>query len=186
MKRGKPILTYDFDGVIHGYDSGWRGATVIPDPPVPGALEHLVGSFGHFQPAVHSSRSHQWGGIGAMKRYIYNHLTWLGGCDPANIHDPSYRVPEWWSDYIATHSGMEPWTHEVHHSAKRVVRSILWPIFKPAAVYSIDDRGHQFDGTWPAHSDIAAFKPWNKRPEQSQAALRLKAALPSRDDVQER
>lgn len=160
----KPILVYDFDGVIHGYDSGWKGAAVIPDPPVPGALEHLVASFAHFQPAVYSSRSHQWGGIRAMKRYIYTNLVSLGGCDPMNINDPSYRLPEWWSNYIHQHNAMEPWTHEVHHAAKRVVRSIMWPIFKPAATYSIDDRGHQFDGTWPAHAAILAFKPWNKRP----------------------
>lgn len=158
----KPILVYDFDGVINSYKSGWLGATVIPDPPVPG-VQHIVASFDRFQPAVHSSRSHQWGGIRAMKRYIYNNLTWLGGCDPMNIHDPGYRVPEWWADYIAKHSAMEPWTHEVHHAAKHVVRSIMWPIFKPPGHFSIDDRAHQFDGTWPDHAAIAAFKPWNKR-----------------------
>lgn len=159
----KPILVYDFDGVIHGYTSGWKGATVIPDPPVPGALEHLVGSLSRFQPAVHSSRSHQWGGIRAMKRYIYTNLYYLGGCDPMNIHDPNWRTPEWWADYIAANSSMEPWPHEVHRAAKKVVREIMWPIFKPPAVYSIDDRGHQFDGTWPSFDDIAGFKPWNKR-----------------------
>jgi hypothetical protein len=30
----KPILCLDFDGVIHSYSSGWKGADVIPDPPV--------------------------------------------------------------------------------------------------------------------------------------------------------
>ena len=159
----KPILVYDFDGVLHGYQSGWKGAAVIPDPPVPGALEHLVGSFERFQPAILSSRSHQWGGRAAMKRWLYNQLTWLGGYDPMNIHDPTYRIPDWWSHYIHANSAMEPWTHEVHHAAKRVVREIKWPLFKPPAVYTIDDRAHQFDGTWPDHEAIAAFKPWNKR-----------------------
>ena len=28
----KPILCLDFDGVIHSYISGWKGADVIPDP----------------------------------------------------------------------------------------------------------------------------------------------------------
>jgi hypothetical protein len=32
----KPILCLDFDGVLHSYTSGWKGAAVIPDPPVPG------------------------------------------------------------------------------------------------------------------------------------------------------
>ena len=163
MTRRKPILVYDFDGVIHSYTSGWKGAAVIPDPPVPGALEHIVRSFLDFQPAIFSSRSHQWGGIRAMKRYVFNHLISLGGVDPTNIHDPAYRVPDWWADYIHENSAMEPWPNEVHASAARVVREIKWPIFKPAAIYSIDDRGHQFDGTWPTHASIAHFKPWNKR-----------------------
>ena len=29
----KPILCLDFDGVVHSYTSGWKGADVIPDPP---------------------------------------------------------------------------------------------------------------------------------------------------------
>ena len=37
----KPTLCVDFDGVIHSYISGWKGADVIPDPPVPGAIEAL-------------------------------------------------------------------------------------------------------------------------------------------------
>lgn len=165
MKNRKPILVYDFDGVISPYKHGWRGAAIIDnDPAVPGALEHLVGSFERFQPAVFSSRSHQWGGIRAMKRYIYDNLVSLGGCDPSNLHDPGYNIPEWWASYVHGNSAMEPWTHEVHNAAKRVIREIKWPIFKPPALYSIDDRGHQFNGTWPTHAEIAAFKPWNKRP----------------------
>lgn len=31
----------DFDRVIHSYVSGWQGPGVIPDPPVPGAIEWL-------------------------------------------------------------------------------------------------------------------------------------------------
>ncbi len=37
----KPILCLDFDGVIHSYTSGWKGADVIPDPPVEGAMQFI-------------------------------------------------------------------------------------------------------------------------------------------------
>lgn len=70
---GKPILCLDFDGVIHSYTSGWQGATVIPDPPVPGALEFMLRALEDFDVVVFSSRSNQRGGISAMQAYIKQH-----------------------------------------------------------------------------------------------------------------
>ena len=32
----KLSVVFDFDGVIHSYKSGWKGETVIPDPPTEG------------------------------------------------------------------------------------------------------------------------------------------------------
>jgi len=37
----KKTVVFDFDGVIHLYSSGWKGADVIPDPPVPGIREAI-------------------------------------------------------------------------------------------------------------------------------------------------
>src|SRR5882672_3079773 len=37
----KPILCLDFDGVLHSYSSGWKGADVIPDAPTPGMAAFL-------------------------------------------------------------------------------------------------------------------------------------------------
>lgn len=37
----KQTVVFDFDGVIHSYTSGWQGATIIPDEPVPGIKEAL-------------------------------------------------------------------------------------------------------------------------------------------------
>ena len=39
---GKYTVVFDFDGVIHSYTSGWKGAVVIPDPPVPGIKEAIA------------------------------------------------------------------------------------------------------------------------------------------------
>ena len=37
----KQTVVFDFDGVIHSYTSGWKGAGVIPDEPVPGIKDAL-------------------------------------------------------------------------------------------------------------------------------------------------
>ena len=40
-------VVFDFDGVIHSYKSGYKGKSVIPDPPVPGirkAIEEIRAS----------------------------------------------------------------------------------------------------------------------------------------------
>lgn len=66
----KPILCMDFDGVIHSYSSGWKGANVIPDPPVPGALQFLAAAMEVFTVAIYSSRSHQEGGTHAMREWL--------------------------------------------------------------------------------------------------------------------
>ena len=62
----KPILCVDFDGVIHSYSSGWQGADVVSDPPVPGAIDFLVRAGERFDVRIYSSRSSQPGGIEAM------------------------------------------------------------------------------------------------------------------------
>ena len=69
----KPILCVDFDGVLHSYESGWQGADVIPDPPVPGAIEFLQAALEFFEVHIFSSRSHQPGGIPAMERWVRHH-----------------------------------------------------------------------------------------------------------------
>ena len=67
----KPILCLDFDGVCHSYVSGWKGAAVIPDPPVPGMWDFLADATeAGFEVHVFSSRTHQDGGKDAMKRWF--------------------------------------------------------------------------------------------------------------------
>ncbi len=71
----KLILCLDFDGVIHSYTSGWKGAINIPDPPVPGALEFINAAMEHFKIAVLSSRSGHPEGPYEMRKWLRKH--WL-------------------------------------------------------------------------------------------------------------
>jgi hypothetical protein len=66
----KKSLCIDFDGVIHSYTSGWQGVDVITDPPVPGALEWLRDMCEEFEVHIFSSRSHQDGGLRAIRGYL--------------------------------------------------------------------------------------------------------------------
>lgn len=66
----KPTLCLDFDGVIHSYASGWQGETVIPDPPVDGAIEFLYEAVKHFEVCIFSTRSATVEGRQAMCRWL--------------------------------------------------------------------------------------------------------------------
>ena len=153
--KKKLILCLDFDGVIHSYKSGWKGARVIPDPPVPGALEFLVKATQHFQVVILSSRSHQWGGRRAMKKWVFQNLVDLtrGGFG---------ETPYWWRARVAVTAFADPWPDEVRHAAKNIIKSIKWPLFKPPAQITIDDRAITFTGEWPTVETLLDFKPWNK------------------------
>lgn len=94
MNRLKiPVLCVDFDGVIHSYSSGWRGARNIPDPPVEGAVEWLIsliagGKDGSplFSVQIYSSRSRYFGGRRAIRKWL---LRWgLTGRELARIKFP--------------------------------------------------------------------------------------------------
>lgn len=96
----KPILCLDFDGVLHSYTSGWKGADVIPDPPVPGAIAFLREAVKRFRVAIFSSRSNQTGGQRAMREWLGYHacnerlsddeeLAWLGALEWPNEKPPA-------------------------------------------------------------------------------------------------
>ena len=74
MRVSKPILCLDFDGVVHSYASGWKGARNIPDPPVEGALTFMEDALmGGWDVVIHSSRARYWGGITAMRNWLRKH-----------------------------------------------------------------------------------------------------------------
>ncbi len=134
---GKPILCLDFDGVLHSYVSGWRGAAIIADKPVPGAAAFLVEATCHFDVQVFSSRSHQEGGIKAMQ-------TWIEIIVLEHFDDGGERPPK-------------------YSQVSEVLNAIKWPTEKPPAMVTLDDRAITFTGVWPAIEDLKNFKPWNKQ-----------------------
>lgn len=134
--KGKPILCLDFDGVIHSYTSGWKGADVVSDQMVEGFLPWLVEAQKVFDVHIHSSRSGQPGGIGAMMDWMYKETARIcSGRDAIN------RLPEFVD----------------------AVDSLFWPSAKPPAMVTIDDRAITFNGVWPDPARLLTFKPWYKR-----------------------
>jgi hypothetical protein len=129
-----PILAIDFDGVLHSYASGWKGARNIPDPPVEGAIEWLnalvpdIDPFGcpiikpPFRIAIFSTRCRHWGGARAIENWLLK-----------------------------------------HGFPKDKLDRIDFPWFKPAAFLFIDDRAWTFLGKFPTMEQLKGFKPWNKR-----------------------
>jgi len=125
MTTRKPILCLDFDGVCHSYTSGWQGATVISDPPVPGMWRFLEAAVQAFQVHIYSSRSHEIGGTEAMRRWFRQHAA------------SQYR-----RDIV------EKW--------------LLFPLEKPPAMVTLDDRALTFTGVWPTVEALLAFEPWTR------------------------
>lgn len=139
--RTKPILCVDFDGVIHSYTSGWKGADVIPDPPVPGALRWLWKATEWWNVHIYSSRSKEPAGRTAMQLWMIEHATVEFGPDhPMSVID------------IGRDAGFQ--------------YPIMFSHEKPAAFLTIDDRAICFEGNWSEIDSCALldFKPWNKRP----------------------
>lgn len=129
----KPILCLDFDGVVHSYQSGWKGARNIPDPPVAGALDFMLAALEDgWDVVIHSSRARYCGGIRAMRRWLYRH---------------AYEAGIWYEKGLGMSEGLE------------FVRFVHW---KPSALISIDDRALTFKGEWPKLESLKEFRPWNK------------------------
>lgn len=66
----RPILSLDFDGVIHSYTSKWIAPDVIPDPPVEGAIAFLREAVKHFRVCIYSTRSATEEGRAAMAQWL--------------------------------------------------------------------------------------------------------------------
>lgn len=116
-------ICVDFDGVIHQYTTKWQGADVIPDPPVPGALDFLR--------ALHKA-----------KVDIVIHTT------RADTPDHALAVLRWLNQ-----NGLE----------REICDKLSVTNLKIGAIAYLDDRGWQFNGTFPDVNELMAFRPWYKR-----------------------
>lgn len=138
--KNRYIICCDFDGVLHSYTSGWQGAAVINDPPVPGTFEWISSILNDesFQLCIYSSRSKEEGGIAAMQAWLLKHLdAWL------RANGEGDDTVELWKSFFA--------------------KGIRFPEKKPAAAMTIDDRAFCFEGTFPTVEWLKAFRPWNKK-----------------------
>jgi hypothetical protein len=150
----KPILALDFDGVLHSYRSGWKGAHRIDDPPTDGAGLFLLRALRHFRVAITSSRSKSLRGRWAMRRFIRQLLR-----DAYFAY--SSEGDETWQSVIGRPADWRPWTGgDVMDAADELAAKIMWPWFKPAAFLTLDDRAITFEGAWPDVDRLRGFKPW--------------------------
>lgn len=131
-KAAPLILCLDFDGVLHSFDSGWQGADVISDKPVPGAMTFLVKAVKHFSVHIYSSRSNLPGGIEAMRKWLVTAL---------------------WAEYQHVMT---------QYDAELVISQLVFDTVKPPAHVTLDDRAILFTGHWPSMQALLYFKPWNR------------------------
>ena len=108
--RDKLIISVDFDGVIHAYTTPWKAAHIVPDGPVPGALEWLKEATKHFRVSIFSSRSATEQGRRAMRQWLYVHgksavwlnlIEWPSAKPPAHlsIDDRGLNFRGDWSEF---------------------------------------------------------------------------------------
>jgi len=117
MARRLKIII-DFDGVIHGYESGWKGAGHAPDPPVPGAREAIAKMMESYQCYVFSSRCSELAGVEEIERYLAEHDIEVDGVVrekiPASlsIDDRGFRFNGDWNEvleFLESPDAFNPW-----------------------------------------------------------------------------
>jgi hypothetical protein len=146
MMNNKRTVCLDFDGVIHSYNSAWKGPCIISDDPVPGAIDALMEYTKTFTVCIHSSR--------------FN----IGNNSLFGIQDS--QSMEAVKDWLISH-GVP--ASKIIADADLLAQNeppdgiILLVATKPPAWITIDDRAVTFTGAFPDAETILAFRPWNKK-----------------------
>lgn len=68
----KPIIALDFDGVVHSYTTEFTFPEVIPDPPVPGAIEFIKEMRDNYEIVIFSSRCQSFRCEREIKKWLIN------------------------------------------------------------------------------------------------------------------
>jgi len=152
-KNKKPILCLDFDGVLHSYTSGWAGAANIVDPPVEGAISWLRSLLGCPDD------------VGIAERY----------------EDFKIAIYSSRSKYPLGRWAMKRWLKR-YGLTKYEIELISFPLFKPPAFLTLDDRAFLFTGGFPDPKELIKFTPWYRRPATiEQAIKKISHKFPIRD-----
>ncbi len=73
MRVLQKTICLDFDGVIHSYQSGWRGAEVIPDPPIHKVDVAIRQLRRDYRVVVFSARCREEAGCVAIEHWLAKH-----------------------------------------------------------------------------------------------------------------
>ena len=110
-------ICVDFDGVIHSYVSGWKGAEVIPDPPVPGAIGFLTLLISRgYNVAILTTRAQDADSIWQIRRWLGEH-----GFTAANsiiITDKKLPAEVYIDDRALRFTGVWPGMEEIEAAAR--------------------------------------------------------------------
>lgn len=139
----KKYICIDFDGVIHSYKSGWKGAINIPDDPVPGAIKWLydLTMKDDFVVCIYSARSKHF-----LARYYMKKWLWENACKVFG-----YSIDK----------GADCHNTVSLNEVQCMLSSLKFPCEKPAAWITIDDRCILYmGGNHPTISNIENFKSW--------------------------
>ncbi len=158
----KRLIVFDFDGVIHSYISGWKGATTIPDKPIKGILG-LLAFFAYsedYEVGIFSSRARHRGGIKAMKKWlkkrVKEELFRVESVGVREIEDADILNIINYNNYIESSV-----IDDIDDAIKKFIKKIKFYKNKPPAFVTIDDRAIRFDGKIDGLKDkIRYFTPW--------------------------
>ena len=158
----KKTVVFDFDGVIHSYTSGWKGESVVLDPPVPGIKEAIdnIRKEG-YEVVVVSTRCSSEVGMRAVNTYLNKHDIFVDRVlkekPPAIVYidDRAICFDGSASELLGKIKSFEPWNkktkveqvnHPAHYNA---------PGRKECIEEMVDKWGREFTAVW---CEMTAYK----------------------------